>query len=225
MATLDPDGGFAKRHLLNPSIFRLLGDPRGSRVLDAGCGQGYLSRLLVARGAQVVGVEPAATLLAYAQEREQRLQQGIRYIQADLAALPDLGAFDTVIASMVLCSIPEWRPAMKSCIQALRRGGLFVFTLSHPCFEMLAPSWSRYGFMKVDRYLSEYEMAGPNGPDFHRPLSAYLNELVRLGCILVEVAEPALASEALDDLDVGPGAEAYVELPNFVIVSARRSNS
>jgi protein-L-isoaspartate O-methyltransferase len=35
----------------------MLGNVRGQRILDAGCGHGYLSRMLAARGAQVTGVE------------------------------------------------------------------------------------------------------------------------------------------------------------------------
>jgi 2-polyprenyl-3-methyl-5-hydroxy-6-metoxy-1,4-benzoquinol methylase len=46
------DGDFAKRHLLNPVLLRMLGDVPGPRVLDAGCGSGYLSRMLAARGAE-----------------------------------------------------------------------------------------------------------------------------------------------------------------------------
>jgi 2-polyprenyl-3-methyl-5-hydroxy-6-metoxy-1,4-benzoquinol methylase len=43
---MEPHGDFVKRHLLNPVMLRLLGDVRGRRVLDAGCGQGYFSRML-----------------------------------------------------------------------------------------------------------------------------------------------------------------------------------
>jgi SAM-dependent methyltransferase len=222
LASLDPDGGFAKRHLINPFIFALLGDIDHKRILDAGCGQGYLSRLMADRGAEVVGVEPAASLFDYAREREEKLRQGIRYVQADLAALPDLGAFDAVIASMVLCAIPNWRPAMKACVEALLPGGLFVLTLNHPCFELLATSWAKHGFMKVERYLHEYENVGPHGTDFNRPLSTYLNELSALGCSLLEVVEPALSDDALRESEAGPGAEAYVDVPNFVVIASRR---
>lgn len=222
LASLDPDGGFAKRHLINPVIFALLGDIDRKRILDAGCGQGYLSRLMADRGAEVVGVEPAASLFAYAREREEKLVQGIRYVQADLAAMPDLGAFDAVVASMVLCAIPDWRPALRACVEALLPGGLFVLTLNHPCFELLATSWAEHGFMKVEGYLAEYEIVGPHGTDFHRPLSAYLNELSALGCALVEFVEPGLSAEALRESDAGPGARAYVDLPNFVVIASRR---
>jgi 2-polyprenyl-3-methyl-5-hydroxy-6-metoxy-1,4-benzoquinol methylase len=222
LASLDPDGGFAKRHLLNPAIFRLLGDISNKRILDAGCGQGYLSRLMAERGADVVGIEPATALFDYAVEREEQLRHGISYVPADLAEMPDLGVFDVVIASMVFSAIPDWRPAMKACVDALRAGGHFIFTLNHPCFETLAASWAEHGFLKVDRYLGEYEIAGPHGTDFHRPLSAYLNELSSLGCVLEELVEPALASDALRDGESGAGAEGYVDLPNFVVIASRR---
>lgn len=221
LASLDPDGGFAKRHLVNPVVLRLLGDVDQMRILDAGCGQGYLSRLLAGRGASVVGVEPAAALFGYAVEREEELRLGVRYVQADLVALSNLGRFDAVVASMVLGSIPDWRAAMRTCIDALRPGGLFIVTLNHPCFEQLARSWATHGHLTVDRYLSDYEIAGPHGPDFHRPLSAYLNELVSLGCRLVELVEPALPPDALRDHDAGPGAEAYLDLPNFLVIATR----
>jgi len=222
LASLDPDGGFAKRYLINPTVFRLLGDIDGKRILDAGCGQGYLSRLLAERGATVVGVEPAKSLFDYALERELELGQSICYVQADLASLPDLGTFDAVIASMVLCAIPDWPPAMRACVEALVPGGLFIVTLNHPCFEGLAGSWAERGHLKVDRYLHDYEIVGPHGTDFHRPLALYLNRLTTLGCRLVELVEPGLSPDALTDNDAGPGAEAYLELPNFVVIACRR---
>lgn len=53
------EGDFARQHLLNPALFSLLGDVQGKTILDAGCGQGYLCRMLAKRGAIVTGVEPA----------------------------------------------------------------------------------------------------------------------------------------------------------------------
>ncbi|WP_432992763.1 class I SAM-dependent methyltransferase [Dactylosporangium sp. CA-233914] len=217
------DGDFAKRHLINPVLLRMLGDPAGQRVLDAGCGNGYLSRALAGQGAEVVGVEPGQSLFDFAVERETVAPQGIQYVQADLCALPDLGGpFDAVVASMVLPAIPDWTGAMRACVHALKPGGLFVFTVNHPCFEQLWSSWRRHGAYRTDRYLGEYEIPGPSGVDFHRTLSTYLNQLAGLGCHLTEIAEPGLAPQLAAD---GPdGIDAYVHLPNFLVVAARRGD-
>jgi SAM-dependent methyltransferase len=215
------DGDFAKRHLVNPVLLRLLGDVRGRRVLDAGCGDGYFSRMLAERGAQVVGVEPTEVMSAFAREREAELGLGVTYVQADLTRLPDLGGpFDAVVCSMVLMAIPDWKPAMRACVEALQSGGLFVFAVVHPAFEQLWGTWQEHGEYRVQRYLEEYEIVGPSGSDFHRPISAYLNELASLGCRLREFAEPALdPSVAAKAEPTTPGIDSYVHLPNFLIVS------
>ena len=75
-------------------------------------------------------------------EQETVAPQGLRYLQADLCALPDLGAsFDAVVVSMVLPAVPDWTGAMRACVHALKPGGLFVFTVNHPCFEQLWSTW------------------------------------------------------------------------------------
>jgi 2-polyprenyl-3-methyl-5-hydroxy-6-metoxy-1,4-benzoquinol methylase len=66
--------------LRSRSGVRFPGDLRGRRVLDAGCGQGYFSRILADRGAEVVGGEPGQSLIAHAAEKEAQRGQGIRYL-------------------------------------------------------------------------------------------------------------------------------------------------
>jgi 2-polyprenyl-3-methyl-5-hydroxy-6-metoxy-1,4-benzoquinol methylase len=213
------DGDFAKRHLLNPVLLRMLGEVRGRRVLDAGCGNGYLSRLLTGRGALVTGVEPAAALHDFAVELEAEHPLGIRYVPADLCELPDLGGpFDAVVASMVLPAVPDWVGAMRACLAALRPGGLFVFAVNHPCFEQLWTTWRRHGEYRIDRYLDGYDIDGPHGTDAHRTLSAYLTTLAGLGGRLREVAEPGLGPAVA--ATGPPGIDAYVHLPNFLVVAA-----
>lgn len=229
IAAMAADGDFAKRHLVNPVLLRMLGDLDGLTVLDAGCGNGYFSRICARAGARVTGVEPASALFEFAVASERDRPLGIRYLQADLCGLRDrysaaeLGApFDAVLASMVLPAVPDWTGAMRACVQQLRPGGRFIFSVNHPCFEQLATSWRRYGEYRVDEYLDDYEMALTYATDFHRPLSAYLNEVISLGCRITEVAEPALGPEAAaTDAGGYPGrVHPYSRLPNFLIVAA-----
>lgn len=220
LVAMDPEGDFAKKHLVNPTVFRMLGDLRGRRVLDAGCGQGYLSRLMADRGAAVVGVEPAAGLYDYCVDAERRLRQGVRYVRADLTTFEAEPTFDAVVASMVLQSVRDWTAAMHACVDALRPGGLFVFAVVHPCFEDAAAQWRRHGQVCVREYLREYELPRQHAPDYHRPMSTYLNAAVDLGCVITEVAEPGLTT---DIAQAGPpGSHAYVHVPNFLVVATQR---
>lgn len=223
-----PEGGdFCRRHLLNPALLRLAGPVSGRRVLDAGCGDGYLARMLAKAGAAVTGIEPAPSLFDFAVDSERAEPLGITYLQADLCRMPgsaDLAHFDAVVANMVLQAIPDWASALAACVAALRCGGRLVFSVNHPCFEQLAGTWRRYGAYQITEYLAEYSIELKYGPNFHRPLSTYLNEVIGLGLRIVEIAEPGLdAAAAAAEPDQFDDEHPYVHLPNFLLVAADKS--
>lgn len=210
LAALDPEGDFVKRHLLNPVILRLLGDVRGRRVLDAGAGQGYFSRMLAARGARVVALEPARSLREYALEREREEPLGIEVIDVDLTEGTLTKRFDAVVANMVFLAIGNWTAALDTCVGALVPGGRLVFSIEHPCFEAGTGS-----------YFEDRTLPRRYAPDFHRPLSAYLNALIQAGCRVEEVVEPALDAALVSEGP--PDAAELVNRPGYLVVAALRA--
>src|SRR5690242_14473300 len=89
------EGDLIHQYLLNPALLSLLGDVCDTSILDAGCGQGYLARLLARQGARVTGIEPSDAFFRYVLRREQSEQLGIQYLQADLSTwIPDPNQFD-----------------------------------------------------------------------------------------------------------------------------------
>jgi SAM-dependent methyltransferase len=212
----DEDGDLPRRHLLNPALFSLLGDVAGKHVLDAGSGQGYLSRMLARLGALVTAVEPSDTFYRYALARERLEHLGITYLQADLSRLNDVSAdFDTVVANMVLIDIPNFEPAMANCVRALKAGGVFLFTLSHPCFEESGRLWNGKRRVEIREYLEEYVEPQRYGALFHRPLSRYLNLVIDLGCRITRVLEPQLPANAVAEM----GSDRDVHVPSFVVIA------
>lgn len=217
------EGDEPRRLLLNPAIFSQLGEVRELRILDAGCGRGYLARLLARRGAQVVGVEPAAGWYAAAVARERAAPLGITYLGADLstfsAADAGLAPFDAVVVNMVLMDIPDDAAAIRNCVAALRPGGSLIITLSHPCFEEETAAWERQGYVAVPEYLAEYTVPQAFSVRCHRPLSHYLNLLIEAGCTLRRIEEPGLGAEW-----TGHGAwyERNQHVPSYVVIHATR---
>lgn len=220
----DPDGDFSKKHMLNPTILEMLGDVTNSRVLDAGSGQGYLSRLLARRGAIVTSVEPAESMYAHALRMEQKLQQGITLIRQDLTRADLPTGFDAVVASMVLLSIPNWRDAFGACVAALRPAGRLVFSLEHPLVAAACNNLRNDGQAVVRDYLTERPVARDVATDFHRKLSDYMNAIGEYGLAFERMAEPGLAEAEARSPDAPHGADVFTRIPNFIVISAIKAS-
>lgn len=214
------EGDFTRKYLLNPALFALLGDVGGKTILDAGCGQGYLSRLLARKGALVTGIEPAEGLYTYARSREQTERLGIRYLQADLSVWkPAPEAFDYVIANMVFMDIPDYLPALHNCVAALKQGGELIFSLLHPCFEEPGSAWTSKGFVEVRNYFQERVVAQKYGHFLHRSLSTYLNSVIQAGCSLQQIIEPQLDAALARSFH----AERYAHVPGYIVIAAQKT--
>jgi 2-polyprenyl-3-methyl-5-hydroxy-6-metoxy-1,4-benzoquinol methylase len=215
-----PEGDFGRRYLLNPTLFALLGEVEGIRILDAGCGRGYLARMLAVRGARVTGIEPAPEGYSYALLEEQRAPLGVELVQDDLTRPFGLEeVFDAVVANMVFMDIADYRAAMRNCVRALRPGGRFVFSLLHPCFEEPSSAWPSQRFVTVHEYLRPHRFQQGISYGFHRPLSHYLNYTIRAGCCIDEIVEPQLAPELAA---ADPVYERNVHVPSYIVIAARK---
>lgn len=202
------EGGFFNRHLVHPAVMRLLGDVAGLAVLDAGCGNGSVSRLLARRGARVTGVDLSPTLIERARTREAADPLGIAYHAADaatLAFLPD-GSFDRVVASMVLMDMEDPAGMFREAARLLRASGRFVASLLHPCFEVPFGSSSvvekaeggRRHWHRVWRYREPFStdegIVALDQPGritrYHRPIGWYVSRLGEAGLPVEALDEP-----------------------------------
>lgn len=212
------EGDLSRQHLLDPALLRLLGDVKGKHILDAGCGNGYLSRKLAKKGAIITGIEPADNLFKYAKEREDNNPLGINYIQADLSTYTDTSIlYDAVVSNMVFMDIPDYEKAITNCIRLLLTNGKLIFSISHPCFEGSGAEWKENGFLKTTDYFKEHSNKQIYGYSFHRPLSKYTKVLTQNDCLITEIIEPQLTKELVKEY---PEYERDYHIPSFIIISS-----
>lgn len=92
------------------------------RLLDVGCGTGYLLSLARDRGFEVRGVEPSGGMLAKAREHFSFTEDELIEASADELPFED-ESFDVVLASGVLVHIPSVDAAVREMVRVVRRGG------------------------------------------------------------------------------------------------------
>jgi ubiquinone/menaquinone biosynthesis C-methylase UbiE len=174
---------------------------RGARrVLDIGCGDGQISRLIAEAGAEVVGVDPTWNQISVAHSRA----DGPRYLSAAADRLPFVEAsFDSIVACLVFEHIDAVDAAIAEVARVLEPGGLFCFFLNHPLLQTPDSGWiddhiidPPEQYWRIGPYLTEAETIeqvelGVYIRFIHRPLSRYINTLADHGLMLERMIEPA----------------------------------
>jgi SAM-dependent methyltransferase len=183
---------------VSAALFDLAGPVAGLRVLDVACGHGRTTRELARRGAEVVGIDVSAKLLATARQIEQDDPLRIRYVHSDVAAsgVVEVAAFDLATCSFGLSDIDDLDGALATVASALRPGGRFVFSILHPCFsggQDIAGSWPDGGsYYDEGRWTTACARAALRRQvgATHRMLSTYNAALRRHGFWLDRLVEP-----------------------------------
>lgn len=125
----------AGRHEMRATLLSWLPeDMRGLRLLDAGCGTGALAVEAARRGAEVVGVDLSAGLVAIARARAPAALAGrLRFEAGDMLA-GDFGSFDHVVAmdSLIHYPLADMARALAALAERTRASILFTFAPRTP---------------------------------------------------------------------------------------------
>ena len=192
--------------LLNsdPMLWAFAGDVSGRKVLDVGCGTGYLSKQASNRGALVTGVDLSERMIEIARANHPSIDFRVDSC-TELRTVAD-AQFDIVIANYVLMDTPELDETMHTFRRVLRSEGLAVLVFSHPCFpqgraqvatgkEGVSYTW-RFSYFERQRCVDP--PWGHFTSDFiwfHRPLSDYWKAFRSEGFLVLEFEEPRVAVE------------------------------
>lgn len=124
------------------------------RVMEIGCGNGANFPLYPDTVTELIATEPDPYMLKRARRAAEDSPVPVKVVGATAEKLPlEDGQVDSVVSTLVLCTVPDQRVALKEIMRVLRPGGELHF-LEHVRFQggpgaalqdLVTPAWRWIG--------------------------------------------------------------------------------
>jgi ubiquinone/menaquinone biosynthesis C-methylase UbiE len=199
-------GHYYHQQVIIPGVLRLLEMEKKTQphLLDLACGQGILARHLP-KGMKYLGIDASSSLIDAAAKYSPKSPH--QFFVHDLAHPLDLPYKEFSHATCILAAQNLSNPIalFRTAFQHMRKNGIFIIVLNHPCFRI--PRQSSWGideqkklqYRRVDRYMTPLKipiLTQPSKQDsseetwsFHHPLSHYTAQLNQAGFLLDRIEE------------------------------------
>ena len=191
-----------RTELTDPAVLNAVGNTEGLRVLDAGCGEGYLSRILATRGATVVGVDFSTKLIEAARIQNATDALPISFDVASVDELPYADdTFDLVVCNHLVNDLHDPSKPIGEFARVLRGGGRLIILMLHPCFynkhaerDQATNGLIASSYFETRSIEQVFEVDGLTSPvantAWFRPLEFYTEELRKSSFAITSLTEP-----------------------------------
>ena len=207
--------------------FRLLGDLKGKRVLELGCGGAQCSIAFAKQGATAIAVDHSREMLAHARRLCEREEVRVELREGDLADLAFVRAdsIDLVFSAYAFSFVEDLGRVFRQVHRVLKVGAPLVFSLAHPAYQMIDDDADQPLLIQrsyFDHSPIEFEWDGVAFTDYQHTIADIVTGLVRSSYRVDTVLEPA-------PTHVGPRSHAWREsmryVPRTLIVRARKEGN
>ncbi len=191
-------GDLPHQILFDPELKKVLGDLKGKRILDLGCGNGYWLPYFAKKAKAVNGVDFSPELLRIAAKRTKHLKK-VKLGFADIGKkLPfSSGRFDVVFASMVLFFLNKaaLRRLFKEVARVLKKDGKFIFSVNHPLYYLIQYKVKLKDYQKYQS-LKAKTLGGKAVLNYyHVPLEDYFQFALDANFELLDFKEAVITSD------------------------------
>ena len=212
-----------------PTLFSLLPDLEGKKVLDLGCGSGERCIDYLKKGAaSVTGVDISEKMLAVAEAENN--DPRITYLKMPMEEISSIDdEFDVVISSLAFHYVEDFGGVVANVYRLLRDGGIFLFSQEHPlatCYSGKGDRWTRdENGKKLYANIADYCVERRNDSTwfvegvqrYHRMFSTIVNTLCDAGFRILKMAEPYPTEELVRKY---PEYYDLYHKPDFLFVKA-----
>ncbi len=192
------------RLFLVPHILKLAGRMGGMRIIDIGCGVGFLARILSDESANVIGIDPSQESIRIASIYTNEVKFIVSTVEDYVNQCCEKN--DIAICNMVFMDVIDLNKAVSACAKILRPGGRLIFSITHPFF------WPKYAGYEDKEFVYSQEkiiqapfvITNDNSINListhvHRPISVYINTFIKYGFRIEQICEP-MPEKDVEDL-------------------------
>jgi len=185
-------------HCPNEDQLQLVGDVRGKRVLEIGCGGGQCAIAFAKRGAVATGIDLSDAQVEFARSLAERERVQVTFLRGNIEDLSPLAdeSQEVVFSAYGLGYVEHLDRCFAEVRRVLVPGGLFVFSGDHPFWHCLAEQSltiaCSYHDRSPDLWHWTYEEMGIRAPmrSFHRTVGDWFRALTSAGLEVLDIVEP-----------------------------------
>jgi len=192
---------------LTEKDLKLLGDVKGKRILELGCGGANCGIALSKQGAAVICTDISEKQIEIAKNNAQRENVGIKFI---VSAMEDVNftdeKFDIVISICAMMYVKDVSKVFSNVSGMLNKNGIFVFSLNDPTFYSVASKylWNEKDGQQSYFYTGEERWKWEDDDDFEfityrRTIGDYINKLSDCKMLVSKLHQLKIEHDVIND--------------------------
>jgi ubiquinone/menaquinone biosynthesis C-methylase UbiE len=161
-------------------FYKLLGNVKGKRILDVGCGTGRYAIDLAKGGAIVEGIDLSNEMLEIARKKAKKEGIELKLTCQDISKISyPKNQFDIVISNLVISHVNDFKKAIKEMVRVCKLKGIIIISTIHPdLISQKREKWAPFHLEDKTLLIRRHK----------RGVSDYVNSLNQNGAKVKEVS-------------------------------------
>ena len=210
----------------NEDELKLLGDVKGKKIIELGCGGAQNSIALAKRGAICTGVDISREQLKFAKELARLNKVEVNFIEGDLENLEMIedDVFDIAISAIAFDWLQDFKKGFNEFYRILNHNGVIVFSIIHPFFIRLGETPKNLKietsyFERIDNFK---EPTGVSISFCIPTIGDVINNLIACNFTIEKVLEPEPVEDNANTSEDSFYKDVLGIIPTTLIIKARK---